>query len=260
MPTAPAKSRHENHPDDARPSTADALDVARFSRMAETWWDTAGPFKPLHALNPARIGFIRDHASTRLGRDPLESRPLRGLTVLDIGCGGGLLCEPLCRLGASVTGIDASAENIAIARSHAQAMGLDIRYRAVLPEVLADDGSSFDLVVTMEVIEHVADVDAFLSAAVALTAPGGAMALATLNRTLKSLAMAKIGAEYLLRWLPPGTHDWRKFVRPSELAAGLRRSGMTLVDLKGATFLPFKGEWTLSDDLDVNYLAFAVKG
>lgn len=251
LSTAPTRSR--------RVTTADAEDVARFSRMAETWWDATGPFKPLHALNPVRMAFIRDHAAAQHGRDPLQSRPLRGLKVLDIGCGGGLLCEPLCRLGATVTGIDASQENIAIARSHAQAMGLTIDYRAALPEVLADEGLQFDLVVSMEVIEHVADVDGFVGAAAALTHPAGGVALATLNRTLKSLAMAKIAAEYLLRWLPVGTHDWRKFVRPSELAAGLRRTGLSVVDLKGVTYQPFNDDWVLSDDLDVNYMAFAVK-
>ena len=241
------------------PSTMDAEDVARFSRLAATWWDPTGPFKPLHAINPVRLEFIRDRLAKHFGRMPLEDRPLRDIRVLDIGCGGGLLCEPMRRLGAEVTGIDAAEKSIGTARAHATTMDLDITYRVALPEDLAVEDVTFDAVLNMEVVEHVADVDHFLRACSSLVAPGGAMVIATLNRTLKSLAFAKVGAEYILRWLPPGTHDWQKFVRPSELATGLRAAGMGVEDISGMSYAPFTGEWSLSRDLDVNYLVFATK-
>jgi len=244
---------------DAAHGTADADDVARFTALAAAWWDPAGQFAPLHKLNPPRIAFVRDHVAARLGRDPLGEKPLRGLQLLDIGCGGGLLAEPMARLGARVIGIDAGRENIEIARRHAKAQGLDIDYRCALPEDFAEKAKPFDLVLNMEVVEHVADLDTFLAASARLVKPGGAMAVSTLNRTLKSLALAKIGAEYILRWLPAGTHDWRKFVRPSELAAGLRPHGLAITHLKGMTYNPFRDEWALSRDLDVNYLALAMK-
>jgi len=242
------------------PSTASADEVARFSAIAEAWWDPDGDFRPLHRLNPIRIAFIRDHLARHFDRDPLGDRPLDGLMVLDIGCGGGLVAEPLTRLGANVTGIDASARSIGVASLHAEGVGLEIDYRCAAPEDLIDAGRRFDVVVNMEVVEHVTDADAFLSASAALLRPGGAMILATLNRTLKSLAMAKIGAEYVLRWLPAGTHDWRRFVRPSELARGLRRHGIETIDISGMSFNPLTGDWSLSRDLDVNYLVYAVKG
>jgi len=238
-------------------STAAAAEVERFAAQAEAWWDSQGAFRPLHRLNPVRLEFIRDRACRHFGRDPMAPAPLAGLRVIDIGCGGGLLAEPMCRLGAHVTGIDAAAENIATARRHAELSGLAIDYHARLPEDLAREKGRFDLVLNMEVIEHVADLDAFFAAAAGLMAPGGAMALSTLNRTLKSLALAKVGAEYILRWLPAGTHDWRKFVRPSELAAGLRRAGVEITELRGMTYSAIADDWRLSDDLAVNYLAFA---
>jgi 2-polyprenyl-6-hydroxyphenyl methylase/3-demethylubiquinone-9 3-methyltransferase len=241
------------------PSTADAEDVERFSRLAASWWDPTGPFKPLHAINPVRLEFIRDRLTKHLGRRPLEDNPLRDIKLLDIGCGGGLLCEPMRRLGAHVTGIDASENSIGTARAHAATMDLDITYRASLPEDLAAENVTFDVVLNMEVVEHVADIGDFLRACSSLVTPGGAMVVATLNRTLKSLALAKVGAEYILRWLPPGTHDWRKFVRPSELVAGLRTVGMGVQDISGMTYAPFTEEWSLGDDLDVNYLVFATK-
>jgi 2-polyprenyl-6-hydroxyphenyl methylase/3-demethylubiquinone-9 3-methyltransferase len=244
----------------AKPAqTADMDDVAQFSALADQWWDTDGPFRPLHRLNPVRIGYVRDRLAGFAGRDPLADRPLRGLSILDIGCGGGLLAEPLTRLGASVTGIDASEENIGAAEAHAEAMGLGIDYRCILPEVLAAKAERFDAVVALEVVEHVADVDAFLAACAALTRPDGAVVMATLNRTLKSLALAKVGAEYILQWVPAGTHDWRKFLRPSELTSGLARAGIEVTDLTGMIFNPLTGDWTLGRDLDVNYLAFGVK-
>lgn len=250
---------HPKDRSDAARGTADADEVARFTTLAAAWWDPAGQFAPLHKLNPPRIAFVRDHVAARLGRDPLGEKPLRGLRLLDIGCGGGLLAEPMARLGARVTGIDAGRENIETARKHAEAQGLDIDYRCALPEDFAKTAKPFDVVLNMEVVEHVADRSGFLAASARLVKPGGVMAVSTLNRTLKALALAKIGAEYILRWLPAGTHDWRKFVRPSELAAGLRPHGLTITHLKGMTYNPFRDEWVLSRDLDVNYLAFAVK-
>ncbi|GAB6054258.1 bifunctional 3-demethylubiquinone 3-O-methyltransferase/2-octaprenyl-6-hydroxy phenol methylase [Magnetospira thiophila] len=243
----------------AHPSTALPEEVARFAAMAEAWWDPDGKFRPLHRFNPTRMTFIRDQVAAHFERDPLGDRPLAGLRVLDIGCGGGLLCEPLHRLGACVTGIDAAEKNIGIAAAHAQSLGLDITYRHALPEDLVAEGLQFDLVTNMEVIEHVADPSHFLALSCALIRPGGAMTLATMNRTLKALALGKIGAEYLLRWLPAGTHDWRKFVRPSELAHGLRPHGVHIRALKGLSFRPLSDRWDLTDDLDVNYLAFCTK-
>ncbi len=240
--------------------TADADEVARFQAIADQWWDPSGKFRPLHRINPLRIAFIRDRVCGHLGRDPSAERPLDGLELLDIGCGGGLLAEPMTRLGARVTGIDAGERNIAIARLHAEQSGLTIDYRHVLPEALAELAQSYDVVLNMEVVEHVADLDAFLAASAGLVRPGGCMVVTTLNRTLKSLALAKVGAEYILRWLPVGTHDWRKFVRPSELARGLAPHGLQMVQLAGMVYNPLADRWRLSDrDLDVNYLAFTVK-
>ena len=242
-----------------RGGTASPDEITRFTAMAESWWDPDGEFAPLHRLNPTRIAFIRDHVAGHFGRDPQGRWPLRGLSLLDIGCGGGLLSEPMRRLGARVTGIDAGEENVRIARLHAERGGLEIAYRHILPETLSEQGRCFDVVLNMEVVEHVADVPAFLEACSKLVEPGGVMVVATINRTLKALALAKVGAEYVLRWLPPGTHDWRKFVRPSELARGLGRHGLRLTDLKGVTYRPLGDVWVLSRDPGVNYLAFAIK-
>jgi len=241
------------------PTTADNDDVARFSAIAEAWWDVNGDFRPLHKLNPTRLTFIREHLCGHFERQPNGDKPLAGLDIIDIGCGGGLLSEPMRRLGANVTGIDASDKNIAVARLHAEQSGLAINYRHMLPEDLPAETQRFDVVLNMEVVEHVADLGLFLDASAALVKPGGVMIVSTLNRTVKSLALAKVGAEYVLRWLPVGTHDWRKFVRPSELAAGLRPHGLEVRDLKGMIYRPIADEWTLGRDLSVNYLAFAVK-
>ena len=242
-----------------RGGTASAEEVARFDALADSWWDPEGKFRPLHRLNPTRLAYVRDHVAGHFGRDPLKDKPLRGLKLLDIGCGGGLLSEPMRRLGATVTGIDASAEAVHVAGLHAERGALDIDYRCALPEDLAGRGRRFDVVLNMEVVEHVADRAAFLDACCSLIRPQGAMVVSTLNRTFKALALAKVGAEYVMRWLPAGTHDWRKFVKPSELAAGLRAGGVELRDLTGLTYDPLAGEWALGRDLEVNYLAFAVK-
>jgi 2-polyprenyl-6-hydroxyphenyl methylase/3-demethylubiquinone-9 3-methyltransferase len=239
--------------------TASTEEVERFTAIAEAWWDPNGDFRPLHQINPVRIGYIRDLAVAHFGLDAMSENPFDGLKILDVGCGGGLLCEPMCRLGANVTGIDAGDKNIAVAKLHATQSGLDIDYRHQLPEYLVKTEGPFDMVLNMEVVEHVPDLDRFLEAASALVRPGGVMVLSTLNRTIKSLALAKIGAEYILRWLPRGTHDWNKFVKPSELANGLRPHGLDVTDITGMTYRPLKDDWVLSGDLDVNYLMLAVK-
>ncbi|MGB0695311.1 MAG: bifunctional 2-polyprenyl-6-hydroxyphenol methylase/3-demethylubiquinol 3-O-methyltransferase UbiG [Rhodospirillaceae bacterium] len=240
--------------------SAVAEELAKFSALADKWWDPEGEFKPLHQFNPVRLTFLRDGFARHFGRDAMTHRPFEGLTLLDVGCGGGLLCEPLARMGFSVTGIDAAKKNIGTASVHAERNGLDITYRCATPEILAAEGLSYDVVVTMEVVEHVADPGQFLRSVAGMVRPGGAMAAATLNRTMKSLAMAKIGAEYVLRWLPPGTHDWRKFVKPSEMIAHLRAAGMSVKDLRGMTFTPVSGAWSITRDVSVNYMLWAEKG
>ncbi|MGH6931407.1 MAG: bifunctional 2-polyprenyl-6-hydroxyphenol methylase/3-demethylubiquinol 3-O-methyltransferase UbiG [Dongiaceae bacterium] len=238
-------------------ASIDPDEVAKFTAMAEAWWDPHGKFRPLHKLNPTRLAFIRDRVAERQGRDPLGDRPLAGLRLLDIGCGGGLLAEPMARLGAMVTGVDASDRNIAIARRHAEQSELKIDYRAGSAEELAESGARFDVILNMEVIEHVADRDGFLGACCRLLDEPGMMFVATLNRTAKAYALAIIGAEYVLGWLPRGTHDWNKFVRPSELAAGLRRHGVAITELTGVGYSPLADKWSLSRDLEVNYMAIA---
>lgn len=242
-----------------RPDTVDPDEVARFSALADEWWDPAGAFAPLHRLNPVRLAFIRDGLVAHFGRDATGRRALEGLALLDVGCGGGLLSEPLCRLGARVTAIDASERNIGVARAHAERMGLAIDYRCCVVEDLPAEDAGFDAVLSLEVVEHVADVARFLAACCALTRPGGALVLATLNRTSKSFLFGIVGAEYVLRWLPRGTHRWSRFVRPSELAAGLRTGGARVTDLAGIGYDPLSGDWRRSGDVSVNYMAMAVK-
>jgi len=241
-------------------TTANPEEVARFTAMADAWWDPTGKFRPLHQLNPARIQFIKDNVCRHFGLDATAAQPFKGLDVLDVGCGGGLLCEPMARLGANMTGIDAGEKNVEIAKIHAAQSGLDIDYRNVLPEDLASEGERFDVVLNMEVIEHVADPELFMAASSSVLKEGGCMALSTMNRNVKSLLLGKVAAEYLLRWLPVGTHDWKKFVKPSELARLVRPHGLEFTDLQGMVYNPFRDTWSLSKtDLDVNYLAFAEK-
>lgn len=239
--------------------TADAEEVARFAALADTWWDETGPFAPLHRFNPVRLKIIRDRVAARFDRDIVQPKPFQGLRLLDIGCGGGLLSEPMARLGAEVTGIDAAERNVAAARLHAEQTGLAIDYRNVSVEALAEQGARFDVVLNMEVVEHVADVGAFLAAASDCVAPGGLMFNATLNRTAKAYALAIVGAEYVLRWLPRGTHDWSKFLKPAELMAQLNMRGMAIEEALGVTYNPLTGRWSESRDLGVNYVVIASK-
>jgi 2-polyprenyl-6-hydroxyphenyl methylase/3-demethylubiquinone-9 3-methyltransferase len=236
-------------------SSIDPADVARFSALAETWWDPKGPFAPLHRLNPARLAFIRERALAHFARDGGRRAPFEGLRLLDVGCGGGLLTEPMSRLGFSVTGVDASEENIATARAHAGDLGLSIDYRATTVEdLLASGETDFDVILNMEVIEHVADPGAFLRDCARLLARGGLMIVATLNRTAASLALGKIAAEYVLRWVPAGTHDWRKFLKPEELRDFLAEERLEVEGPFGLALNPLTGRWTLGDDAKVNYM------
>jgi 2-polyprenyl-6-hydroxyphenyl methylase / 3-demethylubiquinone-9 3-methyltransferase len=240
-------------------ATLDREEVARFAKFAPDWWDANGPFKPLHRINPVRLTYIRDQLCKRFGRDPKTASSLGGLSVLDIGCGGGLVAEPLARLSAAVTGIDPAQENIEAAKAHAEGARLKIDYRAATAEEIAAEGASFDAVLLLEVIEHVPDVPAFLKLVAPLVKPGGVMVLSTLNRTLKAYALAIIGAEFILRWLPIGTHNWDRFVRPEELKTALERAGLTLTDTTGMVYNPLADEWALAPDTGVNYLATAAR-
>lgn len=242
-------------------STVDAGEIERFSRIADEWWDPAGKFAPLHRLNPVRLGFIRDRAAAHWQRDALSVAPLQGLSLLDIGCGGGLLCEPTARMGAQVTGVDAAERNIETARRHAAGQELAIDYRATTAEALAETGVRFDIVLALEIVEHVADVDLFLQSVGRLARPGGLVFLSTLNRTAKAWALAIAGAEYVLGWLPRGTHDWRKFLKPSEVVRGLRAANVEPQEIVGVVYSPLTRNWSLHKrDLDVNYMLYGSKG
>ena len=241
--------------------TVDPAEVAKFEAMAAEWWDPQGKFKPLHMLNPCRLDYITSQIAAEFGRDLAGSLPFKGLRLLDIGCGGGLLSEPMARLGADVVGADAAARNIPVAEAHARQSGLQIDYRYTTAEALAAAGERFDVVLNMEVVEHVADPQAYLVACQDLLKPGGLMICSTLNRNPKSFAMAIIGAEWVMRWLPKGTHDWAKFITPDELYALIGKAGLRPVDRKGMVFNPVTGRWSLSDrDLSCNYVTASVKG
>ena len=240
--------------------TVDPAEVAKFEAMAAEWWNPNGKFKPLHMLNPCRLDYIVDQISAEFGRDPKGERPFDGLRILDIGCGGGLLAEPMARLGAEVVGADAAARNIPVARVHAEQSGLEIDYRHTTAEAMAAEGERFDAVLNMEVVEHVADPAGYLRACHDLLKPGGLMICSTLNRNPKSYMMAIIGAEHVMRWLPKGTHEWSKFITPDELFALLRGAGLEPVDRKGFVFNPISWSWSISDrDLSVNYVTASTR-
>ncbi|MEL6236899.1 MAG: bifunctional 2-polyprenyl-6-hydroxyphenol methylase/3-demethylubiquinol 3-O-methyltransferase UbiG [Pseudomonadota bacterium] len=240
--------------------TVDASEIAKFEAMAAEWWDPNGKFRPLHMLNPCRLQYVTDQISAHFARDATARAPFAGLRILDIGCGGGLLCEPMARLGAEVTGVDAAPRNIPVAQIHAEQSGLTIAYRHATAEELVAEGAEFDIVLNMEVVEHVADPQAYTDACAALLKPGGLMLCSTINRNPKSYAMAIIGAEYVMRWLPKGTHEWRKFITPDELFGLIERAGLTPIDRKGYVFNPLSWSWRVSArDLSVNYVTASVK-
>jgi 2-polyprenyl-6-hydroxyphenyl methylase/3-demethylubiquinone-9 3-methyltransferase len=240
--------------------SVDVAEVERFSRMAADWWNPRGKFAPLHRFNPVRLGFIRDRALARFSRDGAVRRPFEGLRLLDIGCGGGLLSEPMARLGFEVTAVDASERNIGAAKAHAAEMGLSINYLCSTIEALAEQESPpFDVILNMEVIEHVADPSQFLKDCARMLAPGGVMIVATLNRTAKAMALAVIGAEHVLRWLPVGTHDWSKFVKPEQIRAWLDGEQVQVEGPFGVSFSPLTGRWSQAGNADVNYMMTATR-
>lgn len=246
--------------DEASGPSIDPADVARFSAQAAEWWDAKGPFAPLHRFNPARLTFVRDRAAEHFGRNARTRAPFEGLSLIDIGCGGGLIAEPMRRMGFDVTAVDASSENIGTARAHADQMGLDIAYRAATVEQMVEAGAGpFDVVLTMEVIEHVADPEAFVRACSQLIAPGGMMVVATLNRTLKGLLLGKFAAEYVLRWVPAGTHDWRQFLKPDEIRAMLADEPVRVEGPFGLALDPLSGRWSEGDDVGINYMMMAFR-
>lgn len=240
--------------------TIDPAEVEKFSRIAAEWWDPFGKFRPLHKFNPVRLAYIRDAACANFGRDRRAREPLAGLRLLDVGCGGGLVCEPMRRLGAEVVGVDASEKNIKVAALHAEEQGLAIDYRAVTVESLIDSGEApFDIVLNLEAVEHVADIDLFLKSSAAMVKPGGIMVVATINRTLKAFALAKVAVEYVLGWLPRGTHDPRRFVTPDEIKTALAAAGLAPTATTGMSYNPLLDIWRISDDTDVNYMVTAAR-
>ena len=259
-PRTKAAKRKPQEKASANSPSIDAAEIAKFSAIASEWWDPDGKFRPLHRLNPARLSYIRTQTIRHFGLDERSTRPFQGLDVLDIGCGGGLLAEPMARLGAQVTGIDASQRNVTMAAQHAKDVGLTIEYMAMSAEELVEKGRVFDLVLNMEVVEHVADPRSFLEASASLVKTGGLSVIATLNRTPKSFLLAIVGAEYMLGWLPRGTHDWRKFLKPSELSRHLEAAGLSVGDAVGVVYNPVNDSWRLQPrDLEVNFMMSAAK-
>jgi 2-polyprenyl-6-hydroxyphenyl methylase/3-demethylubiquinone-9 3-methyltransferase len=242
---------------EASATTIDQSEVDRFSAMAAEWWDPTGKFKPLHKFNPVRLSYIRDLVCENFGRDVRSHKPFEGLRFLDIGCGGGLLSEPMARMGATVVGADPSEKNVRIAETHAAESGVSVDYRAVSAEQLAEAGETFDVILNMEVVEHVADVNLFISTCASMVRPGGLMFVATINRTFKANALAIIAAERILRWLPKGTHSYDKLVKPEELEAPLQAGGMEITHRTGVFYNVLQDRWNLSRDMDVNYMMLA---
>jgi 2-polyprenyl-6-hydroxyphenyl methylase/3-demethylubiquinone-9 3-methyltransferase len=246
-------------PQDASGATLDAAEIAKFSALAAEWWNPTGKMAVLHRFNPVRLGYIRDEVVRHFSRDERSLTPLKGLRLLDIGCGGGLISEPLSRMGAEVVGVDPSRTNIETCKIHSAQSGANVDFRCASAEDLHAAGETFDIVLAMEVVEHVADVNLFLSTCASMVRPGGLMFAATLNRTLKAYGLAIVGAEYVLGWLPRGTHDWKKFVTPQELEAGLRIGGVEPYRTDGVTYNPLFDRWSLARDTDVNYMMVARK-
>jgi 2-polyprenyl-6-hydroxyphenyl methylase/3-demethylubiquinone-9 3-methyltransferase len=259
-PPLAAAPDHVEHTMQPTLNTVDPAEIAKFQAMAAEWWDPNGKFRPLHMLNPCRLDYITRQIAAEFGRDLTGPAPFKGLRLLDIGCGGGLLSEPMARLGATVVGADAAERNIPVAQVHAAEQGLTIDYRHTTAEALAYAGEAFDVVLNMEVVEHVADPQGFITTCHDLLKPGGLMICSTLNRNPKSFAMAIVGAEWVMRWLPKGTHDWAKFITPDELYGMIRSAGLTPVDRKGFVFNPVSWSWSLSDrDLSVNYVTASTR-
>lgn len=240
-------------------TTLDPAEVEKFARLAAEWWNPKGKMGVLHKFNPVRLRAIREAAVARFGRDGGGLEPLAGLTLVDIGCGGGLLCEPLARMGAVVTGVDPARANVETAKIHAAQSGVPVDYRHMTAEALAAEGAAFDIVLAMEVVEHVADVDLFVATCATLVKPGGLLVMATINRTVKSFALAIVGAEYVLRWLPRGTHEWAKFVTPDELTAAMARGGLEAFRTTGVWYNPLRDTWDETRDTDVNYMVTAMR-
>ncbi len=260
IPELTPKLAPELDPELAHGPSVDADEIARFAAVADQWWDPKGKFAPLHKFNPVRLGFIREEALRHFGRDHDAARPFEGLRLLDIGCGGGLLSEPMSRLGFQVVGVDASAKNIGVASMHAERLGLSIDYRCATAESLLAAGERFDVVLNMEVIEHVADPKAYLIDCARLLKPEGLMILATLNRTIKALAFAKVGAEYVLGWLPRGAHDWSKFLKPEEIRAFLAGEPFIVDGPFGVAYNPLADRWSQSSDVSINYMMTVRRG
>ena len=239
--------------------SASYQEVAQFEQSAEQWWDSEGEFSGLHKMNPIRLSFIKERLCQHFDRDRDEQKPFMGINIIDVGCGGGLLCEPLSRLGAEVTGIDAGKKNIDVAKRHSKEKEVPVYYKKCLPEDVAKDGNTYDVVTSFEVIEHVINAEGFVKTCCQLLNPGGVIIFSTLNRTVESLALAKVGAEFIFRLVPIGTHSWRKFIKPSELAKFLRQSGLYLDDLRGMVYEPLHDEWKLSKNVKINYVISAKK-
>ena len=240
-------------------TTIDDAEVARFSAIAAEWWSPTGKFRPLHKFNPVRLAYIKEQVCQHFNIDPSKPKPFKGLRILDIGCGGGLLCEPMARLGDEIVGADASEVNIEVAKIHAQQTGVTVDYRATTSEALAADGEQFDIILNMEVVEHVADVDLFMASCCEMVKPGGLMFMATINRTAKARMLAIFMAEKVLRWLPVGTHEFEKLVKPEELEEAFAKGGMSLLDESGVTYNPVLDRRSKSKDMDVNYMMLAAK-
>jgi 2-polyprenyl-6-hydroxyphenyl methylase / 3-demethylubiquinone-9 3-methyltransferase len=249
--------KQNRRPAQSDAATVDAAEVEKFNRLASDWWDPNGSMKPLHKFNPVRLTYLRDTLATHFSRDFRDHSPFEGLSLLDIGCGGGLLSEPLARLGFAVTGIDPAENNVDVAKAHAAKSGVSVDYRKVMAQTLVSERRSYDVVLAMEVVEHVPDVRSFVATATSLVKPGGIFIAATLNRTKRSFALAIVGAEYLLRWLPIGTHNWEKFVTPEELTDAIETGALRVFERKGVVFNPFADRWSLSGDMAVNYMLAA---